>query len=191
MTIQKFEFQSTEIEGAFLITPFSFDDNRGYFAKNFEKEVYKATGFHREIAEEFETYSFHNVIRGLHFQSRYPQDKIVRCVDGDIFDVIVDLRKTSKTFGQWRGFLLTSVNRQSLLIPHGCAHGFLVQSTNALVSYVCAGKYYIEYDTGILWKDTTLSIDWPIDNQCDVIISTKDENLQSYDQFIQAHGGFL
>ena len=190
MTTQKFAFQTTDIKGAYIVTPFCYDDRRGYFAKNFEKKAYLDVGFNREIAEEFETYSVHNVIRGLHFQSRYPQDKIVRCVSGSIYDVIVDLRRDSETFGQWRGFSLTSDNRQSLMIPRGCAHGFLVKSQGALVSYICAGTYLIEYDTGILWEDPTLRIKWPIDEKCDVVVSLKDKNLQTYDQFVRRHGGF-
>ncbi len=190
MATHPFEFITTDIEGAFLVSPFYMEDSRGTFTKNYEREIYRQAGFTREIAEEFETYSVHNVVRGLHFQTRYPQDKIVRCVNGEIYDVIVDLRKDSKTFGQWRGFSLSENTRQSLLIPNGCAHGFLTLSSHALVSYICAGTYYKEYDTGILWKDPTLAIDWPVDRSCEVVISTKDENLQSYEQFIAEYGGF-
>jgi len=189
-TMQQFEFQKTEIEDALLVTPFFADDNRGYFAKNYERSIYMSAGINREIAEEFETYSKHNVIRGLHFQTNYPQDKIVRCVNGQIFDVIVDLRKNSRTFGQWRGFVLNECDHKSLLIPQGCAHGFLVQSQSALVSYICAGKYYIEYDAGIVWDDPTLNIAWPIDEQCDVVLSDKDNKLMTFEMFILEHGGF-
>ncbi len=185
-----FGFISTDIAGAYLVNPFYMEDSRGYFAKNYEKEIYQSLGFFREIAEEFETLSAHNVLRGLHFQNRFPQDKIVRSVKGEIYDVIVDLRKDSETFLEWRGFHLSEKNRQSLLVPHGCAHGFLVLSKEALVSYICAGKYYREYDTGIHYKDSRLSIDWPIDPNEKLIISEKDAALQTLDAFLDVHGGF-
>ena len=185
-----FSFLETEIRGAYLVNPFVAEDTRGYFAKNYEKVIYRSLGFFRDIAEEFETLSAHNVIRGLHFQSRFPQDKIVRCVKGEIFDVIVDLRRESKTFQQWRGFNLTDKNRQSLLVPHGCAHGFLVLSQEALVSYICAGKYYKEFDTGIHWQDPGLHIEWPIDPEIPTIVSEKDQKLQLLETFLDWHGGF-
>lgn len=186
-----FSFEETEISGAYLVNPFVAEDSRGYFAKNYEKVIYRSLGFFRDIAEEFETLSAHNVIRGLHFQSRFPQDKIVRCVKGEIFDVIVDLRRESETFRQWRGFYLTDENRQSLLVPHGCAHGFLVLSQEALVSYICAGKYYKEFDTGIHWQDPGLHIEWPIDEDAPTIVSEKDQKLQLLETFLDWHGGFM
>lgn len=190
MIKQNLGITATDFEGAYLLDPFYLEDNRGSFAKNFEKGFFQEAGLDSDISEEFETYSSKNVIRGLHFQTRFPQGKIVRCVSGEIYDVIVDLRKNSKTFGHWRGFDLTSENHQSLIVPKGCAHGFLVRSENALVSYICTGKYYREYDTGIKWNDSTLNIDWPIDSKMDVISSEKDSGLQSFKEFISSYGGF-
>lgn len=187
---QKFDIRACDMDGVFLVTPFFSEDQRGYFVKNFEKNFYKATGFNIDIDEQFENYSLHNVIRGLHFQSKYPQDKIIRTINGEIYDVIVDLRKDSKTFGQWRHFFLSDKNKMSLFIPKGCAHGFIVLSNNALISYMCIGEYYFEHDTGIVWNDKTLNISWPIDKQYELIISEKDSKLQTFEHFIETHGGF-
>lgn len=188
--IQNFNVRACDIDGVFLITPFFIEDQRGYFVKNFNKSIYKATGFNTDINEEFENYSLHNVIRGLHFQNKYPQGKIVRAINGEIYDVIVDLRKDSKTFGQWRYFLLSDKDKLSLIIPKGCAHGFVVLSDSALISYMCTGKYHFEHDSGIIWNDKTLSISWPIDRQFDPIVSEKDSNLQTFEHFMKTHGGF-
>lgn len=190
MAKQNWTLTPTELEGVYFVESFYAEDDRGYFAKHFEKEHFTDWGLEAEIAEQFETLSTRNVVRGLHFQTHYPQGKIVRCVRGSIFDVLVDLRRESRTFGQWRSFHLSEERPGSLIVPKGMAHGFMVTSDSALVSYTCVGRYYPEYDTGIYWNDSDLSVRWPIADLCSVICSEKDSGLPTYAEFIEKHGGF-
>lgn len=180
-----FSFQETSMEGLFLINSFSIDDNRGYFVKDFEKEVFLQNGIDIDFYESFESCSQKNVVRGLHFQTKEPQAKLVRTVTGEIFDVAVDLRKDSKTFGKWEGFHLSEDNRKSLFIPEGFAHGFLVLSEKSIVSYKCVGKYHKDFDTGILWNDLDLRINWGVKNP---IVSERDSKLMTFETFLQQHG---
>jgi len=182
-----FSFIKTSMEGAYLIDSFSVSDSRGYFVKDFEKDVFSANGIDLDFFESFESFSVRNVIRGMHFQTRHPQAKLVRAITGEIFDVIVDLRADSKTFGRWEGFLLTEGNRRSVYLPQGFAHGFGVLSDSAIVSYKCAGKYDRETDTGIAWNDGDISIDWGI---ADPIVSERDSGLMSFREFCERTGGF-
>lgn len=154
--------------------PFYMEDERGYFMKNYEKEIFHQAGIETDIYEQFETHSKKGVIRGLHYQSVQPQSKLVRVIYGEIFDVAVDIRKGSPTFKQWRGIQLSGKNREQFFISPGFAHGFLVLSDEALVSYTCSGKYLKEFDTGIFWNDPDIGIDWPIKSRERLTISEKD-----------------
>ncbi len=175
-----------KISGLKIITPFYVEDNRGYFLKNVEKDIFNQFGIKMDIYEEFETYSKKNVIRGLHFQTCNPQGKLVSAIKGMILDVAVDLRKNSPTFGQWEGVLLSEKNHEAFWIPAGFAHGFKVISEDALVSYKCVGKFLAEYDTGIRWNDSDIGIDWGIDAP---IVSTKDAGLMSLEEFVKKYKG--
>lgn len=189
----KFSFEEQKIPGLFLITPFFSEDERGYFQKNYEKEVFQEAGLEADIFEEFESFSSKNVIRGLHFQSQHPQTKIVRAIFGEIFDVAVDLRKSSETFGKWEAVYLSGENRRSFYIPSGFAHGFMVVSEKALVSYMCVGRYYKEYDTGIRWDDPDIGVEWPLEStggKGRTILAEKDRKLQSFAEFMERYGGF-
>lgn len=168
------------IEGLKIITPYYIEDERGYFLKNFEKNIYKQFEIDTSISEDFETLSYKNVIRGLHFQTIEPQSKLIRVISGSILDVAVDLRKNSKTFGKWKAIQLSEHNHKIFWIPKGFAHGFGVLSDYAIVSYKCIGRYLAEFDTGIRFDDNELSIKWNIDNP---IISIKDDNLMSLREF--------
>jgi dTDP-4-dehydrorhamnose 3,5-epimerase len=181
-----FSFEKTSLEGAYLIDSFSSCDGRGYFVKDFEKDVFAGNGLYIEFHECFETLSLKNVIRGLHFQTSQPQAKLVRVITGEIFDVIVDLRAGSETFGRWEGFHLTEASRRSVYIPKGFAHGFGVLSASAIVSYKCVGKYDKETDTGIVWNDPNLAISWGIMNP---IVSERDSRLRSFREFCESKGG--
>lgn len=176
-----FDVQNTDFEGLKIITPFFMEDKRGYFLKSFEKDVFKSLGLDVDIFEEFDSLSSKNVIRGLHFQIKNPQVKIVRVVSGTIMDVVVDLRPKSKTFGKWKSFILSSDNHLSLFIPAGFAHGFKVISETAIMSYKCIGRYDKQSDSGIKWNDETLKIDWGIDN---AIVSERDSNLPSFEEYL-------
>ncbi len=133
----------------------------------------------------FYTVSYKGVIRALHFQEVKQQAKLVRSIKGKIFDVIVDLRKNSPTYKEWRGFYLSDENNIELLVPEHFAHGYLVLE-DSIVSYKCAEKFYGEYDSGIMWNDETLNINWPLDEIGgieNIILSEKDQNLQSFKNF--------
>lgn len=179
----KFSFEKQKIPGLFLITPFFSKDERGYFQKNYEKEIFRTAGLETDIFEEFESLSSKNVIRGLHFQSQYPQTKIVRVVYGEIFDVAVDLRKESKTVGKWEAVCLSGENRKSFYIPAGFAHGFMVVSDKALVSYMCAGKYYKEYDAGIRWDDPDIRVKWPLRKGEEPVLSERDKGFCTLEEY--------
>ena len=190
--IQKFEFHETEIPGLAEITPFNADDIRGCFTKDYSREVFEANGITHDLAEVFYTTSYKGVIRALHFQREKQQPKLVRCIWGHVWDVVVDLRKDSPTFKKWLAFDLTGENHKEVLIPSGCAHGYLVLE-QSVVSYKCAEKFYGEYDDGILWNDPDIGVTWPLElvgGEEHAILSDKDVNLQSFAQFMTAYGGF-
>lgn len=190
--IQKFEFSETIISGLWEITPFYASDVRGGFTKDYSKEVFQLQGIQHNLEEVFYTTSFKGVVRALHFQREKQQPKLVRCIRGKVYDVVVDLRKQSPTFKKWLAFLLTEDNRKELLIPAGCAHGYLVLE-DAIVSYKCSEKFYGEYDDGILWDDPEIGVDWPlhlVGGRENVILSEKDMNLQSFVCFERLYGGF-
>lgn len=166
--------------GLKLITPFYVEDNRGYFLKSFEKNIFKQLGIENELAETFESYSKKDVIRGLHFQTKNPQIKIVRAITGKILDVAVDIRKDSETFGKWYAVELSAENNLSFYIPQGFAHGFRVLSEEAIVSYQCIGQYEKGSDTGIVWNDKDLGIEWGIENP---IVSERDKELMGFREY--------
>ena len=190
--IQRFEFHPTPIEGLIEVTPFNADDVRGSFTKDYSKEVFEANGITHDLAEVFYTTSHRGVIRALHFQRVMQQPKLVRCIWGHVWDVAVDLRKNSPTFKQWQAFDLTRENRREVLIPAGCAHGYLVLE-ESVVSYKCAEKFYGEYDDGILWDDPDIAVAWPLERiggRENVILADKDKHLQSFAQFMETYQGF-
>jgi dTDP-4-dehydrorhamnose 3,5-epimerase len=177
-----FSFEKTSMKGAYLIDSFLTYDNRGYFVKDFERDVFAQNGLDIDFFESFETFSWKNVIRGLHFQTDEPQAKLVRAITGEIFDVIVDLRAGSETFGKWEGFHLTEDNKRSLFIPKGFAHSFCVLSDTSIVSYKCVGKYHKGTDNGIVWNDKDLCINWGVENP---VISERDSALMTFRDFIK------
>ncbi len=190
--IQKFEFKETEISGLIEVTPFNADDNRGLFTKDYSKEVFEANGITHDLAEVFYTTSYKGVIRALHFQREKQQPKLVRCIWGHVWDVVVDLRKDSPTFKKWLAFDLTRENRKELLVPAGCAHGYLVLE-DSVVSYKCGEKFYGEYDDGVMWNDPDLAVDWDlsrIGGEENLILADKDKNLQTFAEFMSKYGGF-
>lgn len=182
--IRKFSFEKTKLEGIILITPFRVDDERGNFIKDFSQKVFFENGINETLKEIFYTTSKKGVIRAMHFQTTIQQSKIVRCIKGKIFDVVADIRLESKTFGQWQAFELNEDNNRELYIPKGFAHGFLVIE-DAIVSYKCGEDFYSEYDDGIKWNDIDLAIEWPIHLVEKVVLSQKDECLQTLQEYIK------
>ena len=190
--IQKFEFHQTSIPGLVEVTPFNADDVRGCFTKDYSKEVFEANGIKHDLMEVFYTTSYKGVIRALHFQRVKQQPKLVRCITGKVYDVVVDLRKDSPSFKQWLAFELSGENRRELLIPAGCAHGYLVLE-DSIVSYKCAEKFFGEYDDGVMWDDPDLAVTWPLEligGRDKLILADKDKNLQSFAEFVEKYKGF-
>lgn len=180
-----FAFQKTEIEQLTLITPLFIPDERGYLTKPFEAEVFAENGIAFTLAEELETRSCRGTLRGLHFQRRHSQDKLVRVVCGQVWDVAVDLRPRSPTFGRWQGFCLSAENRRMLYIPKGFAHGFLVLSEEALLHYLCGDRYDPDSESGIVWNDPELAVDWPLADGLEPILSQRDRNFDGFAAFRQ------
>lgn len=190
--IQKFEFKKTEIEGLIEVTPFNADDIRGCFTKDYSKEVFEQNGIHHDLQEVFYTTSHKGVIRALHFQRVKQQPKLVRCIYGRVYDVVVDMRKNSPTFKKWLGFDLIGEKHNEILVPAGCAHGYLVLEPS-IVSYKCSEKFYGEYDGGIKWNDPDINVQWPLDKIGGIknlILADKDKNLPSFKEFIEQYGAF-
>jgi dTDP-4-dehydrorhamnose 3,5-epimerase len=186
--IQKFDFQETKLKGAYLIKPFFATDERGGLIKDYNIEMFRSNGIDHELKEVFYTLSKKGVIRATHFQIVKQQAKLVRCIKGHVFDVIVDLRKDSPTFGQWQGFHLSEENTNCLYVPHHFGHGYLVLE-DSIVSYKCDEVFYGEYDTGIMWNDTDIGIEWPMEligGIENLTISEKDLKLQSFKEYSAA-----
>jgi len=174
-----FEFIKTEIPDVILIKPKVFQDERGFFLETYKKSDFEKAGIKAEFVQDNHSKSVKGVLRGLHFQKKpFAQGKLVRCIRGKIFDVAVDIRKGSPTFGKWVGYELSEENRYILWIPEGFAHGFLTLSDEAEVIYkVSGGEYSPEHDAGIIWNDPDIDIKWPLDQVDEIILSEKDKKL--------------
>jgi dTDP-4-dehydrorhamnose 3,5-epimerase len=156
----------TAIPDVLLLEPRVFSDDRGYFFESYQdRDFQEATGLQVEFVQDNHSMSLGGVLRGLHYQIQHPQGKLLRAVTGEVFDVAVDLRKSSPTFGRWAGALLSAENRRQLWIPPGFAHGFLTLSDTAQVLYKVTDYWYPEHERTLLWKDPALGIDWPIDGE--------------------------
>jgi dTDP-4-dehydrorhamnose 3,5-epimerase len=171
------EILKTSIDGVLLIKPQVFGDSRGFFFESYTKRKYEQDGIDIEFVQDNHSKSSKGVLRGLHYQISKPQDKLVRVVQGEVFDVAVDIRKDSPTFGRWEGFLLTGENMQQVFVPKGLAHGFCVISETAEFLYKCSDYYYPEDEGGIIWNDPDLKIDWPISAP---LLSNKDKKYPRF-----------
>lgn len=176
----RFVFQDTYIPGLVLIEPFLTSDPRGYLSKPFETNAFAAHGISFTIEEELESSSRKGTLRGLHFQLRHSQDKLVRVLLGEVYDVAVDIRPDSPTFGKWLGTYLSAEDRKMLYIPKGFAHGFFVCSEQAVLHYLCGDQYDPDSESGILWNDPELAIDWPLEVDTAPILSRRDLSFQSF-----------
>ncbi len=186
--MQKFDFQQLDLKGAYLIKPFYATDERGGLIKDYNVETFRAQGIEHDLREVFYTISKRGVIRAIHFQLVRQQAKLVRCISGHVYDVIVDLRIDSHTFGQWRGFHLTGDNMDSLLVPVGFGHGYLVID-DSVVSYKAAEVFYGEGDSGIMYNDSEINITWPfelIGGIENLIISDKDLKLMDLQRYVDS-----
>ena len=161
-----------ELAGMYLIEPRVFEDERGWFMETYQDRRFADAGITESFVQDNHSCSHRHVLRGLHFQHKWPQGKLVRVVRGEVFDVAVDLRRSSPTFGQWIGETLSETNRRQLYIPPGCAHGFCVLSSSADFVYKCTAAYAPGDEFTLLWNDPTVGIQWPVDAP---ILSAKDQ----------------
>jgi len=159
--VGQFTFTETEIEGVFIIEPRVFGDERGYFMEIYNKSDFQKAGISCEFVQDNQSKSRKGVLRGLHFQKQYPQAKLVRVTIGEVYDVAVDLRKDSPTYGRYVGVVLSAEKKNQFFIPKGLAHGFLVLSREAEFTYKCDEFYHPEDECGIKWDDPTIGIQWP------------------------------
>lgn len=167
-------FTKTDIDGVYIIEPKVFGDDRGYFMETYSEADFKKAGLNYIFVQDNQSKSKKGVLRGLHFQTKHPQAKLVRVIKGEVFDVAVDLRANSKTYGKWVGVLLSETNKKQLLIPRGFAHGFLVVSDTAEFVYKCDELYHPEDDGGIIYSDPDINIKWPAIN-APILLSEKDK----------------
>lgn len=175
----KFKFTETGIEGMFVVEPTVFEDDRGYFMETFQENNFRDAGHDLTFVQDNQSKSIKGVLRGLHLQMNYPQGKLVRVIKGEVFDVGVDLRANSPTYGKWFGAILSEENKKQLYIPPKFAHGFLVLSDEAEFVYKCTEFYHGEDESGIIWDDEDIAIDWPLDDIDEIILSDKDKQWKS------------
>ena len=177
----KFKKTETTINGVYIIEPTVFGDNRGYFMETYSKEEFKEIGLNYDFVQDNQSKSKKGVLRGLHFQKENSQAKLVRVVKGEVFDVAVDLRPESKTYGKWEGVILSEENKKMFMIPRGFAHGFLVLSDEAEFTYKCDDIYNHKAEGGLAWNDPEVAIEWPLGNMKvdELLTSEKDAKWPS------------
>ncbi|MCD8373250.1 MAG: dTDP-4-dehydrorhamnose 3,5-epimerase [Clostridia bacterium] len=175
----KFIFEKTAIDGVIIIKPTKYGDNRGYFMETYNKADFVAAGIDCEFVQDNQSKSVKNVLRGLHFQKNHPQAKLVRVVSGKVFDVAVDLRANSDTYGKWVGVTLSAEEGNQFFIPKGFAHGFVVLSDEAEFCYKCDDFYHPEDEGGIPWNDPSVNVQWNCDNP---VLSEKDKRYVPLEQ---------
>lgn len=176
-TTMSVKFIKTSLPGVFFIEPEVHKDSRGFFLETFHHRKYAEAGIDQVFVQDNHSHSKQGILRGLHYQLRHPQEKLVFVLRGEIFDVAVDIRRGSPTFGQWVGAFLSAENKRQMYMPEGFAHGFCTLSESADVLYKCTDFYDPEDDYGIFWSDATIGIDWPVKKT--PILSAKDSKFQS------------
>ena len=171
----KIKVTRCEIEGLCVIEPKVFYDERGYFVETYNYNDFKEEGLDMQFVQDNQSMSVKGVLRGLHYQKQYPQGKLVRCIRGKVFDVAVDLRRSSATYGKWFGVELSAENKKQFYIPEGFAHGFIVLSDEAEFAYKCTDFYHPGDEGGLAWNDPEIGVAWPIEEGMKLIISEKDQ----------------
>lgn len=176
ITVTNCECDGMVIQGLKVIEPKVFEDARGYFMETYQYNEFKEAGIDVTFVQDNQSGSSKGVLRGLHFQKEYPQDKLVRVISGEVFDVAVDLRPGSETYGKWYGVVLSAENKKQFFIPKNFAHGFLVLSEKAEFFYKCTDFYHPNDEGGLIWNDPDVGIKWPIPEGMEVILAEKDKN---------------
>lgn len=174
----KIKVTTCDIEGLKVIEPTVFGDERGYFVETYNYNDFVEAGIDCKFVQDNQSGSKKGVLRGLHFQKNFPQDKLVRVISGEVFDVAVDLREGSKTYGKWFGVTLSAENKKQFFIPKNFAHGFLVLSDSAEFAYKCTDFYHANDEGGILWSDPEIGVEWPIEEGMELTISDKDQKWE-------------
>ena len=182
----KFNFIKTDIPEVQIIEPTVVGDDRGYFMETYNQRDMESLGFHYDFVQDNQSSSRYGVLRGLHFQINYPQDKLVRAIRGEVFDVAVDLRPGSKTYGQWYGVLLSEENKKQFFIPKNFAHGFVVLSDYAEFAYKCTDFYHPNDEGGLAWNDPQIGVEWPIPEGMELTLSDKDKKWGSFAEFTES-----
>lgn len=177
-----FTFIETKIKDLYIIEPKVFGDERGYFMESYNRADFVEAGLNMIFVQDNESKSKKGVLRGMHFQTKHTQGKLVRVTQGEVYDVAVDLRKDSLTFGQWEGVLLSAENKRQFYVPEGFAHGFLVLSDEAVFNYKCTDYYAPEYDSGLLYNDEEVGINWPLEGIEKIILSEKDRKQKTLNE---------
>jgi dTDP-4-dehydrorhamnose 3,5-epimerase len=178
--MSNFIFKETRISDVFIIEVKSYEDHRGYFMETYKKSDFLDEGLNYDFVQDNQSSSKKGVLRGLHFQIKHPQAKLVRVIKGEVFDVAVDLRNNSKTYGQWVGVILSDANKRQLMIPRGFAHGFVVLSDYAEFAYRCDEYYHSEDEGGLIYNDPSIAIKWPLVDE--LILSDKDNKYPTLEE---------
>lgn len=181
--MSNFNFIKTEIDGVIIVETKVFGDNRGYFMETYHEDKFREGGITADFVQDNQSKSTKGVLRGLHFQKTHPQAKLVRVIKGEVYDVAVDLRKDSPTYGKYVGVILSEENKKQFFIPRGFAHGFLVLSDEAEFCYKCDDFYHPEDEGGLMWNDLTVGIDWPLEGIEEIKLSEKDTKNPSFVSF--------
>ncbi|MDR0221687.1 MAG: dTDP-4-dehydrorhamnose 3,5-epimerase [Lachnospiraceae bacterium] len=174
----KLTVETTHIEGLLVVTPQVFGDARGYFMETYNEKDFAEAGINVRFVQDNQSASTRGVLRGLHFQVKRPQDKLVRVISGEVFDVAVDIRTGSPTYGQWYGLNLSAENKKQFFIPKGFAHGFLVLSEYAEFAYKCSEFYYPDDEGGLPYNDPQIGIEWPLAAGEEPILSARDKKWE-------------
>ena len=178
----KITVETCEIEGLKIITPQVHGDARGYFMETYNYNDFKEAGIDVEFVQDNQSASKKGVLRGLHFQIAHPQDKLVRVIKGEVYDVAVDMRPGSATYGQWKGVLLSEENKKQFFVPKNFAHGFLVLSDYAEFCYKCSDFYHPGDEGGIMYNDPSIGVEWPIPEGMELTLSERDTKWGSFNE---------
>jgi dTDP-4-dehydrorhamnose 3,5-epimerase len=183
----KFKFVETGMEGLYEIEPAVYGDGRGHFLETYNERDFEEAGIRGRFVQDNQSLSARGVLRGLHYQKDHPQGKLARVLAGEVFDVAVDVRRGSRTYGKWHGVVLSGGNKRQFYIPKGFAHGFLVLSEEAAFAYKCTEFYHPEDERGIRWDDVAIGIEWP-DIGAEYLLSEKDKNWPGLEDALEVCG---
>lgn len=188
ITSGNFTFTPTSIEGVTIVDVKSYGDARGYFMETYKRPDFVAGGIDVDFVQDNQSASTQGVLRGLHFQIEHPQSKLVRVVEGEVFDVCVDLRPGSATFGKWEGVTLSAENHRQFFIPQGFAHGFYVLSPTVVFCYKCDDVYHPNDEGGLMWNDPSIGVEWPLVEGVELNLSDKDTKHPSFGEWRKSAG---